>query len=273
VQHSTPEFARIAEQGTVLRSQIGSVVHGLNLDGQSDRDEIGICVEPPEYVIGLRRFEQYVHHSRPEHTRSGPDDLDLTVYSLRKWTRLALDGNPTVLLPLFVPEHEIVAATAVGHELRANSARLLSRRTGHRFLGYLRAQRDRMLGVRGGRHTNRPELVDRYGFDTKYAYQMVRLGLQGVELMETGGLTLPLPEPDRSWLLALRRGERGRDEAVERTGALEARLEELTRTADLPEEPDTAWADRFLVDAYRRTWAEGGATARATPCEGRDRPG
>ncbi|GAB2527103.1 nucleotidyltransferase domain-containing protein [Nocardiopsis aegyptia] len=270
MKHSAPEFARIADQGTVLRCAVGSTVHGLQLDGQNDRDEMGICVEPPEYVIGLRPFEQYVHHSRPEHTRSGPGDLDLTVYSLRKWTRLALDGNPTVLLPLFVPDHEIVTVTAIGHDLRAQRERLLSRRAGHRFLGYLRAQRERMEGVRGGRHTNRPELVDRYGFDTKYAYHMVRLGLQGAELMETGAITLPMPEPDRSWLLALRRGEHTREEALERTRDLEERLVGLCGTSDLPEEPDTAWADGFLVDAYRRAWAEG---VTATPREGRDRAG
>lgn len=270
MKHSTPEFARIAEQGTVLRCQVGSNVHGLNLDGQNDRDEIGICVEPPEYVIGLRPFEQYIHHSRPEHTRSGPGDLDLTVYSLRKWTRLALDGNPTVLLPLFVPEHDIVTATAIGHELRERRARLVSRRAGRRFLGYLRAQRERLEGTRAGKHTNRPELIERYGFDTKFAYHMVRLGIQGIELQETGTITLPMPEPDRSWLLALRRGEHTRAEALERARDLEERLLRLCATSDLPEEPDAAWADRFLIDTYRRAWAE---AVTATPREGGDRAG
>src|SRR5690606_12928438 len=108
MDHSTPEFAAIAEQGTILQCQVGSGVHGITVKDQDDRDEMGICVEPPEYVIGLRRFEQYIFRTRPEGVRSGPGDLDLTVYSLRKWMRLALDGNPTVLLPLFVPEEEIV---------------------------------------------------------------------------------------------------------------------------------------------------------------------
>lgn len=256
MKHSTEEFARIAEQGTVLRCQVGSGVHGLSLDGQNDRDEMGVCVEPPEYVIGLRAFEQYIHRSQPEHTRSGPGDLDLTVYSLRKWTRLALEGNPTVLLPLFVPDHEIVTITPIGRDLRANAERFLSRRAGERFLGYLRAQRDRMAGTRGGKHTNRPELVERHGFDTKYAYHMVRLGLQGVELLESGSLTLPMPASDRAWLLALRRGEHSRDDALSRAGELEARLEELCRTSHLPESPDTDWADRWLVRSYRQFWDE-----------------
>ncbi|MUL41181.1 nucleotidyltransferase [Streptomonospora sp. PA3] len=254
MKHSSAESARIAEQGTILRCQVGSGVHGITVDDQDDRDEMGICVEPPEYVIGLGSFEQYIFRTRPEGVRSGPGDLDLTVYSLRKWMRLALDGNPTVLLPLFVPEHEIVAATPLGRELRESAGRILSRRVGHRFLGYLCAQRDSLLGRRGGRHTNRPELVEVHGFDTKFAYHMVRLGVQGVELLETGRLTLPMPEPRATWLRELRRGEHSLEEALEAAAGLEDRLTALLATADLPEAPDHAWADAWLVEAYQRHW-------------------
>ncbi|CAM3868255.1 DNA polymerase beta superfamily protein [Nocardiopsis gilva] len=255
MKHSSPEFAALAERGTILRCQVGSGVHGITVASQDDRDEMGICVEPPEYVIGLREFEQYIYRSQPEGVRSGPGDLDLTVYSLRKWLRLALSGNPTVLLPLFVPESEIVEVTELGRELRANSGRILSRQAGHRFLGYLRAQRDSMLGRRGGRHTNRPELIEVHGFDVKFAYHMVRLGVQGVEMLETGRITLPMPDPWATWLREVRRGEHSMDETLEAAGELEAQLEKLTATSHLPEHPDAAWADAWLVDAYQRSWS------------------
>ncbi|MFC4561484.1 DNA polymerase beta superfamily protein [Nocardiopsis mangrovi] len=254
MRHSSPEHAAIAERGTILRCQVGSGVHGITVAGQDDRDEMGICVEPPEYVVGLRSFEQYIFRTQPEGVRSGAGDLDLTVYSLRKWLRLALDGNPTVLLPLFVPEEEIVAATPLGRELRASAERILSRRAGHRFLGYLRAQRDSMLGRRGGRHTNRPELVEVHGFDVKFAYHMVRLGVQGVEMLETGRVTLPMPDPWATWLRELRRGEHTMEEALEAAAEMEGRLTGLVRTSPLRERPDEEWADRWLVDAYARAW-------------------
>ncbi len=119
--HSNDEFRRVAERGMVLRVLVGSGVHGTAVDGQDDRDEMGICVEPPEFVIGLRRFEQYIFRTQPEGGRSGPGDLDLTVYSLRKWVRLAAQGNPTVLLPLFVPPEHTFEITEIGEELRANA--------------------------------------------------------------------------------------------------------------------------------------------------------
>ena len=254
MRHSTDEFRDLADGATILRCQVGSGVHGTAIDGQDDRDEMGLCVEPPEYVIGLRRFEQYIFRTRPEGHRSGPGDLDLVVYSLRKWMRLALSGNPTVLLPLFVPDSEVVRLTDLGADLRARSAMVISRRAGGRFLGYLRAQRDRLLGVRGGTHTNRPELVAVHGFDTKYAMHMVRLGVQGVELMETGRITLPIAEPWRSWLRDLRHGRHSKSDALQAASELEARLADLADRADLPAEPDHEGADAWLVDAYRDTW-------------------
>lgn len=112
----------MAEAGMILRVQVGSGVHGISMDGgNDDRDEMGVCLEPPAFVTGLARvpngivgeqssveFEQYERHTawdRPGgiRERSGVGDLDVSVYSARKWCRLALAGNPTVLIPLFVP--------------------------------------------------------------------------------------------------------------------------------------------------------------------------
>ncbi|CAM3659412.1 DNA polymerase beta superfamily protein [Kibdelosporangium persicum] len=252
MKHSSPQFARIAERSTILRVQVGSGVHGTAIQGQDDRDEMGICVEPPEYVVGLEKFEQYIFRTQPEGHRSGPGDLDLIVYSLRKWVRLALQGNPTVLLPLFVPENEIVRIDDLGRELRANPEIVLSRQAGRRFVGYLRSQRAGMLGVK--RHTNRPELIEKYGFDAKYAMHMVRLGVQGVELLETGRITLPIPEPWLAWLRDLRQGRHTKDEALAAADELEAKLEKLITTSPLPEHPDRERANRWLIEAYRRVW-------------------
>ena len=244
-----PEFGR-----EVYRVQVGSGIHGVTIGGYDDRDEMGVCIERPEYVIGLAKFEQWIYRTQPEGRRSGYGDLDLTVYSLRKWTRLALAGNPTVLMPLFVPESEVVVDSDIGRGLRKKPERFLSRLTADRFIGYMRAQREQMMGLRGKKHTNRPELVAIHGFDTKFAYHMVRLGLQGVELLTTGRITLPIAEPDRSWLLSLRQGGVSRETALERAADLENQLKALRESSSLPERPDYDRANRWLIDTYERTW-------------------
>ena len=106
------EGARIAEQGCVLRTVVGSQVHGVVRAGTDDRDEMAITIEPPEYAIGLHRFEHWSYRTQPDGVPSGPGDLDLIVYSLRRYCQLALKGSPTVLLPLFAPEEQTLLCTS-----------------------------------------------------------------------------------------------------------------------------------------------------------------
>lgn len=270
--HSSAVARDIAECGTILRVQVGSGVHGTAISGQDDRDEMGLCLEPRQYVTGVSQvpsrgseepgsipFDQYEYHSAWERTgglanRSGAGDLDVIIYGARKWVRLALGGNPTVLLPLFVPEDEIVVATEAGHELRANAHRIASRRAAERFLGYMVSQRRAMTGESGA-HTNRPELVEELGYDCKFAMHALRLGVQGKEYLQTGRITLPIPEPDLAALRQVRRGEWELPSVLDWAERLEADLRTLAETSPLPEQPDLDWVNDWLHRSYTAFWA------------------
>lgn len=246
----------IAENGMILRVLVGSGVHGTAIGGQDDIDEMGVCIEPPGTVTGLRRFEHYTYRTQPEGVCSGPGDLDLVVYGLRKYARLAAQGNPTVLLPLFVGDEHIAYVNDLGRELRAKAHLFVSKQAGDRFKGYLHSQRQGLMGLRSGgtRNQGRADIRAKYGFDVKFAMHMVRLGLQGVELLSTGRITLPIPEPGLTWCRELRRGEHSKEEALERAEHLEARIDALMLTSTLPEKPDYAAIDMWLESAHRRHW-------------------
>ena len=130
----------------------------------------------------------------------------------------------------------------------------MSRLAADRFLGYLRAQRAAMVGAAGA-HTNRPELVARHGYDTKYAMHALRLGLQGIELLSTGRITLPVPRPDLDYLRAIRRGEVPLAEVVAAVTAAEARLAALRDAAAVPPQPDRRWADDWLHRSHQEFWS------------------
>lgn len=269
--HASDEARRIAERGLILRTQVGSGVHGTSVTGQDDRDEMGICLEPPEYVTGLARvpngiagegpsvrFDQYQRHTvwdKPGGlaNRSGAGDLDVVVYSARKWARLALSGNPTVLLVLFVPDDEVVFRNEAGAELVDNAHRFVSRQAADRFLGYLQSQRAAMTGEVGA-HTNRPELVGVHGYDTKYAMHALRLGLQGVELLTTGRITLPVPQPHREYLRSIRRGEVPLAQVISAIDDAAIQLDRLRESPSVPQDPDREWVDRWLHRSYTTYW-------------------
>src|SRR5262245_19873223 len=168
----------IVERGTILRATVGSPIHGLHHGGQDDRDEMAVYVEPPEFILGLARaqgirgglygFEHYVERTQPEGARSGPGDLDLVAYSLRKYVRLAVKVTRRSCCSSWVPDAFVLVETALGEELRELRPALLSRRAGPGYLGYLRGQKERLLATRGQKGVHRPELVEAHGFDTKY---------------------------------------------------------------------------------------------------------
>ena len=109
--------------------------------------------------------------------------------------------------------------------------------------------------MRSGAHTNRPELVAHHGYDTKFAMHALRLGIQGVELLTTGRITLPVPEPHRAHLRAIRRGEVPLDEVVAEVDRAERQLEDLRETPDLPPQPDRGWVDDWLHRSHLEYWA------------------
>lgn len=262
--HSSDEARELALRGTVLRVRVGGGVHGTAVEDQDDRDEVGLCLEPREHVTGVAlvpgqvgaepartRFEQYEYHSawereRGRAERSGAGDLDLIIYSARKWVRLAMQGNATVLLPLFVPESGIVTSTDAGRELRANADRIASRRAADRFLGYMTSQRRAI--------TDRPDLVAGCGYDPTFATHALRLGLQGIEYLSTGRITLPVPEPELTALREVRRGRWDLARVLEWADALEAALIRLQVTSPLPAEPDEPWLNDWLHRSYLAFW-------------------
>jgi predicted nucleotidyltransferase len=205
----------------ILRGVVGSTSHGTAIDGQDDRNEMGVFVEPPENVCGLTPCDHYIYRDRPDGVRSQPGDLDLTMYSLRKFCRLAAQGNPSVILLLWLPRY--ICKTRIGEELVELREVFLSKECGERFLGYLVAQKMKLKGERA--HTvNRPDLVAKYGYDTKFAMHALRLGFEGIELLSHRRLTLPVAEPNLTTLRAVRSGQVGFADVVKLIEAAEERL-------------------------------------------------
>jgi len=134
--------------------------------------------------------------------------------------------------------------------------RFVSALAAARFLAYLQAQRAAMTGEVEA-HTNCPELVALHGYDTKFAMHALRLGVQGVELLTTGRITLPVPVPELGHLRQVRRGEVPLAEVVgqvEQVDLAEARLTALRDSSSLPAERDRARVDDWLHRSHLAYW-------------------
>lgn len=243
----------------LLRVEVGSTAHGTGTTEHEDYDELGVMTIPWQQSIGVpvrsEREETIVY--RPDKAvgeRSGPGDYDLTIHSARKFCRLAASGNPSVLMVLFGPLRFCLPDSPAA-DLRSDDMIQAFWHQGARarFLGYCRAQRERLEGVRGGKHTNRPELIEQHGFDTKYAMHMLRLGFQGLEYMTTGRITLPMRDHEREFLQAVRAGEVPLESCIAKSESLEDALKMVSSRA--PAEPDWDIINDWLADVFEWGWS------------------
>ncbi len=239
-----------ALQNVILQGVVGSTAHGTGKEGEEDRDEMGIFIEPALNCCGLTSIDHYIQRDQPDGVRSQPGDLDLTLYSLRKFCRLAMTGNPGVLLLLFLNEYMV--ADGFGKRLIEIRDRFLSYRTGEAFLGYLTQQKMRLTGERS-KVVNRPELVEKYGYDTKFAMHALRLGLEGIEVLTTRHLTMPVPEPNRTILRAMRGGQIPFRDAVKLIEEAEIKLRALVDKCDW--QADNDGINKFMTEAHLEFWA------------------
>jgi len=102
---------------------------------------------------------------------------------------------------------------------------------------------------------NRRGLLNRYGFDVKFASHLIRLMLEGIELLKTGKLEFPLKE--RQLLLDIREGKWTVEQVLEFSEQLEREMESLTISSTLPAKPRTEEIEKFtigiLYDYIRRS--------------------
>ena len=241
---------------TLLMVEVGSTAHGTGLPGGEDRDEMGVYVESPAQVPGLgeARPRTVMLRTQPEGQRSGPGDTDRILHPLRRFLRLASQGNPSILMVFWAP---VVLATAEGRDLQALGPAFVGRHVIVGYRGYMRSQAERLLGVRGhghGRPGGRPELVSQFGYDTKYAMHCARMGFQCQELLATGRLSLPIQGEPAEWLRAVRRGEVSFDEWWSRSLELDAALGRLEQDGTIPSGPDLEAIERWSIDTHLRLW-------------------
>jgi hypothetical protein len=243
---------------TILLVEVGSTAHGTGLPGGEDHDEMGVVVEIPTEILGLGQhgMRSVMQRTQPEGQRSGPGDTDRTLHSLRRFLQLAATGNPSILMCFWAP---VLLETADGADLRKLGPSFVGRHVIPRYRGYMQAQAQRLLGLRGGGHGRRgggarPELVDEHGYDTKYAMHCARLGFQGIELLDTQHLNLPILDEPAEWLRAVRRGDVPFQDWWERALDLDRELERRLGDDQIPSGPQRDWIESWSINTHLKVW-------------------
>jgi predicted nucleotidyltransferase len=229
----------------------GSHAHGAKVGGTDDTDWYGVFIESPVLALGLDKSEHFVHTTGGGPGGNGPQDIDICLYSLRKWAGLAAKGNPSSLHFLFAPlEYKAGAWTVI----QWNSDKFLSRGHVRPFLGFADDQMKRLFGEKGQKNVHRADIEEKYGYDTKYAMHVIRLYGEAKELMETGRITLPRPNKDE--LIAIREGKYKLTEIRTMGRDLEADALRASDNSPLPACINRPQVSQIITDVYREFWEE-----------------
>ncbi len=231
----------------------GSELHGAKVGATDDLDIYGIFVDAPDVVLGLEPREHFVWSTASDDRRNGPDDVDITLYSLRKWALMAARGNATYLHFLFADA--TTSSLPIWRQIQARTELFLSKRSAEQFLGFAENQRKRITGDKGqGAKGRRPEYECAFGYDTKAAMHCLRLLFECIELMREGRITLPRPE--RELLIEVRRGAWTLERFLREAEMLEKEARLSAETSGLLDRVDREALSKLIAEAHLAVWAE-----------------
>jgi predicted nucleotidyltransferase len=253
VVNVTPSFVTDNIQYEVI---MGSVAYGVSNE-TSDMDVYGFCIPPRDYVFPHLRgeipgfsspgpsFDQYQeHHVKDESAMGGKGrEYDFTIYSIVKYFRLCMENNPNMIDSLFVPRRCILYTSSIGEMVREQRRSFLHKGAWHKFKGYAYAQIHKMK-------TKQPEgkrkaLVEKCGYDVKFAYHVVRLLNEVEQILTEQDLDL---ERNREQLKSIRRGEWSQDEIEQYFADKEKDLESLYTNCTLAPSPDFESIKQLLLN-------------------------
>jgi uncharacterized protein len=136
----------ILDNRCIAKFKLGSHLYGTNTP-TSDMDYGGLFIPPKEALLGLSPMDEINDNTvdKQVNGKNTQDAVDVKYYSLHKFARLALQGNPSVLEMLFVPPSCIEKDSPQFRQLCNASGLFVSMNIVPRFLGYAHAQKHKMI--------------------------------------------------------------------------------------------------------------------------------
>ena len=234
-KHTDVEVPDAAEEAdlerfVIFRCVVGSTAYGLDHPG-SDVDRRGFYLPPAELHWGLAGVPEQLENRDEE-----------CYWEIEKFIRLGLKANPNILECLYTPLVE--TCTPLAAELIEMRQIFLSRHV-HRTYNSCVLSQFRKL---------EQDMRNQHAVRWKHVMHLIRLLLSGITVLRDGFVPLRVDD-NRAKLLAIRRGELPWDEVEEWRLRLHRELDQMLGKTRLPELPDYARANEFLLRARRHAAA------------------
>jgi len=252
ITEAHPELDR-----SILSAYRGSIAHGMYTPPKEptsvdDKDVMYVVVPEIDHYFGMRTY------SSRGTKEIKKDEWDIVVYEALKFIGLLKQGNPNVLMMLWLEPNHYMKVTAAGQLLMTHRSYFVGKHVYRSFTGYAYSQLHRMThnAFQGHMGAKRRTLVEKFGYDTKNAAHLVRLLRMGIEFLNDGQLYVQ--REDAKQLLEIKRGEWTLDNVIKEANALFKTAEMAYLDSKLPNEPDKNKIDSLAVDVIETAFQEFG---------------
>lgn len=225
---------------------MGSIAYSVNED-TSDFDVYGVFIPPKTmifphldgYIPGFGKSAPVCnnwqkHHIFDKDAEGGKGrNYDLNFYSIIQYFHLCMDCNPNMIDSLYTDRRCVLYTSSIGEIIRDNRDLFLHKGAWHRFKGYAYQQMHKMQSM--NRTGKRAELIEKHGYDVKFAYHIVRLMDEIEQILSDKTLILGR---NKEQLKSIRRGEWDKNQIIEFFNTKEKQLEDLYHKSDLQHSPN-----------------------------------
>jgi len=239
---------------------MGSVAYGVSSDS-SDNDLYGFCIPPKDIVFPhmagdiqgfgrqKKRFDQFQkHHIHDEDAAGGHGkDWDVSIYNIVRFFQLVMDNNPNMVDALFTPRNCVIHSTPIAEMVRDRRKIFLHKGCWHKFKGYAFSQLAKMKSQH--REGKRAAIVEKFGYDVKFAYHVVRLLDEVEQILTLGDLDITRA---REHMKAIRRGDVSREDVERFFTEKEHQLESVYQNSTIPYKPEEARIKQLLLDCLEQ---------------------
>lgn len=110
---------------------------------------------------------------------------------------------------------------------------------------------EKAIKERLGKATNRKQLITKYGYDTKFGSHLIRLIVEGIELLKTGELQFPLKKAEL--IRDIKQGKYSLKSVLDMADELEREIHDLAIITSLPRKPRYKEIQNLLISLME--WA------------------
>jgi predicted nucleotidyltransferase len=250
------------KSNTMYETIVGSIAYGV-ADDLSDFDVNGFYIPAAHKLFPTMRGHLLGFDADPKAPKAfqqhhiddqeGRRTWDLNIYSIPIYFRLCLENNPNMVDTLYTPRDCVLHSTPIAEMVREKRDLFLHKRCWPKYKGYAYQQLHKMKGKQPEEGSKRHKLRERYGYDVKFAYHLVRLLYEAEMIVNEGTIDI---RRHREHLKAIRRGDVSQADVEAWAANKEEHLERAFEETSLRAEPARAEIKQLLINCLEHHYGK-----------------